>query len=305
MGNKILAMVRDPKRIIYSLGYRGFFKYWSGEKYLKMLYHLKTGEQLDLENPLGVNEKMQWLKLYYRNADYVQMADKYAVRQIIRERVGEKYLIPIYGVFANSNEIDIEKFPNSFVAKTTHDSGGVFVCKDKHAMDVAKELAVLDKRLRINYEWYGREWYYGQFEPKIIVEKYLTDESGWELKDYKIFCFNGEPKLVEVDYNRFVDHKLNVYDLDWNYIDFYMTSRNDSSVEIKRPENLDVMLEIARKLATNTPFMRVDLYSIKDKIYCGELTMCPGSGFVDFQPREWDRKLGDMLVLPEKNKKGM
>ena len=130
----------------------------------------------------------------------------------------------------------------------------------------------------------------------------MADDTGWQLKDYKVFCFNGEPTYIEVDYDRFVGHKLNVYDLNWNFVDFYMTSKNDPNANIKKPAKFETMIEMARKLAKGTPFVRVDFYiNQNDEIFFGEMTYTPGTGHIHFTPDDWDFKLGELLILPEKN----
>ncbi|MBR1547398.1 MAG: glycosyl transferase, partial [Prevotella sp.] len=156
----------------------------------------------------------------------------------------------------------------------------------------------IEKSLKRNFYYWHREQPYRNVPHRIIAEQYLEDESGWQLKDYKIFCFNGTPKFIEVDYDRYVDHKLNVYDLNWQFVDFYMTSRNDKNIKIERPQQLEKMIDLAAKLAKDEVFARVDFYSIGTSLYFGEMTYCPGGGIIDFHPDEYDITLGDMLKLP-------
>lgn len=270
------------------------------ETFIKIEYFFGRKRLLNLKNPKRFNEKLQWLKLNCKKEEYTNLVDKCEVKKIVGKILGEEYIIPTIGVWDKFDDIDFEKFPNQFVLKCTHDSGGLYICKDKSVFDKSKAKKKIEKSLKKKYFYEHREYPYKNVKPRIIAEKYMEDESGSQLKDYKIFCFNGEPKYIEVDYDRYTDHKLNVYDLDWNFVDFYMTSRNDKNVIIPRPKTLDKMLEFARILSKNDIFVRVDFYSINDNVYFGELTYHPGSGMIDFHPDCYDYILGDMLVLPNK-----
>lgn len=266
--------------------------------YLKIEYFLDRKKILHLNPPVRFNEKLQWLKLNVRDPKYTNLVDKYEVKGVVGKIIGEEYIIPTYGVWNSFEEIDFDALPSQFVLKCTHDSGGIYICKDKSKFDKDLARKKIVKSLQKRYFYEHREYPYKDVKPRVIAEKYMEDESGWQLKDYKIFCFNGQPKFVEVDYDRYLKHKLNVYDLDWNYIDFYMTSHNDPHVIIPRPKQLDKMLELAKVLAAGEIFVRVDFYSIGNNIYFGELTFHPGSGMIDFHPDEFDYKLGEMLTLP-------
>lgn len=268
--------------------------------FLKILYKKILGKKLDLKNPKTFNEKIQWLKLYDRKAEYIVMVDKYEVKKWIAERIGEEYTIPTLGVWKRFEDIDFESLPNQFVLKCTHDSGGLIIVKDKSNMNLVEVKNKIQKCLNNNFYWVGREWPYKFVKRKIIAEPYMVDESGIELKDYKIFCFNGVPTYVEVDFNRFVKHKLNTYDFDWNPLNFCDSSKNDYSADIKKPSRLEDMKKIAAKLSKNIRFLRVDFYSIFDDIYIGELTLYPGSGFIQFEPKSVDIELGKLLNMEEK-----
>lgn len=270
------------------------------EWYIKMRYRLYVGKKLRLDAPETFNEKLQWLKLYDRKPIYTTMVDKCEVKKYVAAIIGEEHIIPTIAVYDKVEDIDFDALPDQFVMKCTHDSGGLVICKDKSKLDKEAAVKKLGKRLKKKYYLRTREWSYRDVKPRIIVEKYMEDESGWQLKDYKIFCFNGEPRFIEVDYDRYVGHKLNVYDLDWKFVDFYMTSPNDKNVEIAKPESLNQMLDYARMLAKDIPFVRVDFYSIYSNIYFGEMTFFPGSGMIDFHPKKYDQILGEMLKLPLK-----
>ena len=266
---------------------------------MKWSYYLTFHKKLNLDNPQTYNEKMQWLKLNDRREEYTKMVDKYEAKEYVASIIGDEYIIPTLGVYDSFGDIDFDLLPDQFVLKCTHDSGGITICTDKKTFDYKKAKKLLTRNLKRNPFWYNREYPYKNIKPRIIAEKYMVDESGWQLKDYKVFCFNGEPQFVEVDYDRYVGHKLNVYDLNWNYIDFYMTSPNDASVEIPKPKCLNTMIELARILSRGLINVRVDFYSIGDKLYFGELTLTPGSGHIDFHPKEYDLILGEKLLLPQ------
>ncbi|MBR6264085.1 MAG: glycosyl transferase [Prevotella sp.] len=274
-----------------------FSRLISDKKYLEEIFPALVGYPLNLDDPQSFNEKIQWLKLHDRKEIYSKMVDKAEAKKIVASIIGEEYINPTLCLYDRIEDIDFDQLPNQFVLKCTHDSGGIVICNDKTKLDKTAALKKLNYFFHRKYFWYNREWPYKNVKPRILAERYLVDESGWQLKDYKVFCFNGDPKFIEVDYDRYVNHKLNVYDLHWNYIDFYMTSHNDPNVKIEKPKKLDLMLDLCRKISKDITFLRVDFYSIGDKLYFGELTFHPGSGFIQFHPKEYDWKLGEMLNL--------
>ena len=275
----------------------GLYNSLADEKYLKKMFRLKMGRKLNLENPQTFNEKLQWLKIYDRKSIYTTMVDKYEAKRYIADLIGDEYIIPTLGVWDKFDDIDFDSLPNQFVLKCTHDSGGLVICRDKSKLDLKKAKKKIEKSLKRNFYYVGREWPYKNVKPRIIAEKYLVDESGVELKDYKIFCFNGKAEYVEVDFNRHIEHKLNPYDFEWNPLNFCDSSKNDYSADIKKPIQLEKMREIAETISRDIPFLRVDFYSIYDKVYVGELTFHPGSGFIQFEPRSIDEKYGKLLEL--------
>lgn len=297
MNQKFLKALKDPY-YASSLLLDHMGRFVSDERFIKWSYYLKFHKKLNLDNPQTYNEKMQWLKLNDRREEYTKMVDKYEAKEYVASIIGDEYIIPTLGVYDSFDEINFDELPNQFVLKCTHDSGGISICTDKKTFDYKKAKKLLSRNLRRNPFWYNREFPYKNIKPRIIAEKYMVDESGWQLKDYKVFCFNGEPQFVEVDYDRYVGHKLNVYDLNWNFLDFYMTSPNDSSVMIPKPKCLEKMIQLARVLSRGLINVRVDFYSIGDKLYFGELTLTPGSGCIEFYPEEYDSLLGSKLLLP-------
>lgn len=265
--------------------------------YLRIQYKKVLGAKLNLNNPQTLNEKIQWLKLYDRNPRYHQLIDKYEGKQYVASVVGQDHVFPTLGIYDSFDEIDFDQLPNQFVLKCVHDAASTIICKDKSTFDRQKSKTILELKQKCDYYHYeGKQWGYKGIKPRIICEPYMEDETG-ELKDYKIFCFNGRPEYVEVDFNRWVKHKLNPYDFDWNPLNFCDTSLNDYDANIPRPKNLDQMREFAEKLSKGIPFVRVDFYSIKGHVYVGELTFYPGGGYIQFNPREVDLKYGKMLDL--------
>lgn len=270
--------------------------------FLKIKFKYHIGKKLNLKNPQTFNEKLQWLKLYDRNPLYTKLVDKYEVRKYIAETIGEEYLIPLIGIYNSIEEINWNSLPNKFVLKCTHGSGANIICSDKSKLDIEDAKIKLKKWMQRNWYWYGREWPYKNVKPRIVCEKYMVDESGTELKDYKIFCFNGEPKLIQVDYNRFSGHKRNLYDINWNYLPVSIKYPSYPNIIITKPKKLKEMLELARLLSKDYPHVRVDFYYVNNKIYFGEMTFYHGSGFEKFIPKEFEFKMGNLLKLPFENK---
>lgn len=271
---------------------------WPDILYLKLRYFFKCGCTLKLDNPQTYNEKLQWLKIHDQHDEYTIMVDKYLAKSFVKERIGGEYVIPTLGVWNKFSEIDFSILPNQFVLKTTHDSGGVVIVKDKSSLNMKIAEQVLTKSLHHNYYLANREYPYKRVPPRIIAENYLIDESGVELKDYKVFCFNGVPRAIQVDYDRFVGHKRNMYDTEWNRLPFTLEYPTDWNIEIAKPVNLSKMLDISAKLSKGIPHVRVDLYNVSGHIYFGELTFFHGGGYESFTPECWNKIFGDWIDLP-------
>lgn len=268
--------------------------------FIKYKYYAKTELKLNLKNPQSFNEKLQWLKLYDRNPEYTKMVDKYEVKKYISNIIGKDYIIPTLGIYNYFDEIDFDKLPNQFVLKCTHDSGGIVICKDKNNLDIKQVKKKINKSLKKNYYYSGREWPYKNVKPRIIIEKYMEDKETEDLKDYKFFCFNGVPKLMFIATDRGKhETKFNFYDLNFNKLNIKQHYPNDKRKIIK-PKNFDRMIELSKLLSKNIPHVRVDWYEINGKLYFGELTFYHFSGFEAFEPEEWNYKLGEMLKLPDK-----
>ena len=298
--------LKNPYRLFILPAVKGRFDKMSDEKYLKRLFRAYTGRKLDLEDPKTFNEKLQWLKLNDRNPLYTTLVDKYLVREYVKDRIGEEYLIPLLGVWDRAEDIDFDKLPNEFVLKCNHNSGkGMYICKDKSALsggDIERIRSDLNEGLKQDYYLFSREWPYKDVPRKIIAEKYLSDGSDKDLKDYKFMCFGGKTEMMFIVGNRWKkneDITVDFFDPDFNRLPFSRDHDNSREVFVK-PDNFNRMIELSEKLSQGFPFVRVDLYDLNGKIYFGELTFFPGSGFERFQPDEWDKKIGDMLVLPKK-----
>lgn len=276
------------------------------EIYLKIKYRSMFGEKLDLENPETFNAKMQWLKLYDRKDIYTVMVDKLNAKKYVAEKIGDKYIVPTLGVWNDFDEIDFEKLPNQFVLKCTHDSGGLVICKDKKKFNKEQAKIKIEKCLKNNFYYNGREWPYKNVKPKIIAEQYLEDKEMGDLRDYKFFCFNGKPEFLYVSsgMENHATARLSFYDLQLNEMPFGRSDYKRFNEKIERPGNFDEMISIASQLSQNIPFLRVDLYSVDNQIYFSELTFYPNAGFIKFEPTEWDKKLGAMLSLPVKSYQG-
>ena len=282
---------------------KGIFRFLPDKLFITFDYFITHRKIPNLQHPKTFSEKLQWIKLYGGLEKYSKYVDKYEVRNYISETIGEKHLVPLYGVWDKFEEIDFNKLPQQFVLKATHGSGYVFICKDKSSLDLKSLKKTTTKWLSENFYKSTREIQYNLCKPRIVCEKYLEDERG-ELIDYKIFCFDGKPYLVEVIWDRFTDHKGDVYkDLNWKTLDISYIGVPIPKRTLKRPENLEEMLEISKKLSKNLPFVRVDLYSLGNKIYFGELTFIPASGLERFNPPQIDFLFGKQIDLSKYNNK--
>lgn len=274
--------------------------FWLPDKlYIKLMFKLKMGYKLNLKNPQTYSEKIQWLKLYNRKPEYTTMVDKYAVKEYVAKIIGEEYIIPTIGVWNNPEKIEWEKLPNQFVLKTTHGGGssGVVICKDKTTFD--KKDAIDKLKLSMKQDIYRtlKEWPYKNVPRRIIAERYIVDKNN-ELNDYKVFCFDGEPRMIEVDYNRFKGHLRNLYTMDWERIDAVLKYPSDPEREFAKPEVLDELKELCRKVSVGIPHVRSDFFIVDNKIYFGELTFFHGSGYEKTIPEEFNKTIGDWLILP-------
>lgn len=262
-----------------------------------------------LENPRTFNAKLQWLKLYDRDPQHRMMVDKVEVKPIIAEMIGEDYIIPTLGVYDRFDDIDFDALPSAFVLKPSHGGGGkgVVICRDKSKFDLDSARKIIGSAMRADTYKVGREWPYKGLKRRILVENLLVEQNsaggGYpsDIKDYKIFCFNGKPAFFSVHEGRFSCHKSYFYDFEGKRIDIGKEgSPGDSSHKEEKIRNLDEMRAIAAKISTGIPFVRVDLYNIDGKIFFGEATFFPASGIGRFVRLEQDYRVGDMLELPRR-----
>ena len=269
------------------------------EAYLKLKYRLRMGKKLDLNHPKTFNEKLQWLKLHNRKPVYTTMVDKAAVKDYVAAIIGEEHIIPTLGVWDSFEDIDFDALPDQFVLKCTHDSGGLVICRDKASLDREAARTKIEKSLKTNFYLHGREWPYKNVKPRILAEAYLQEESG-DLRDYKFFCFNGEPKCALVCAGRYSGDgvRMSFYDPQWEPMSFHWRYPPiDTPVE--RPRNLEQMLSFARVLSADIPYVRVDFYEVAGQVYFGELTFFPASGLAKFDS---DEIMGSWIHLPEKER---
>lgn len=298
---KIKFWISNPTELFKSILYRTSVLY-PDKIFLKCFYHLNTGQKLNLDYPRGYNEKLQWMKLYYRKPEMVSLVDKIAVKEIVAERIGKEYVIPTLKTYSSVDEIRLADLPERFVLKTNNGGGnsGVVVCKDVSCFDFPAAKKKLKASLNTPMYPHTREWPYKMIKPAILAEEYKEDASGKELKDYKFFCFDGRVKVLFIGTERSTgDVKFDFYDREFNHLDIVQIHPMSGQM-IQKPKNFDRMIEIAEKLSDGWPHVRVDLYNIDGQILFGEMTFFHHGGFVPFHPEKWDTILGDYIHLPEK-----
>lgn len=295
----IIKGIKNPRKVLCRIITKNWSRFIPSKAYLGIIFWLNLGYKLSLDQPKTYNEKLQWLKLNYSNPICKKLVDKYEVREYISEKIGSEYLIPLLGVWDKFEDINFENLPISFVLKCTHDSGGVVICKDKNKLDINSTRKRIERSLKINYYYKYRESPYKELKPRIIAEKYMIDKSGYELKDYKFFCFNGIPKALFIAtdrQSRTEKIKFDFYDMEFNHLPFTNGYEN-ATKNIEKPSTFEEMKIIASRLSKDFPHVRVDLYSINGMIYFGEMTFYHFSGMVPFNPKEWDYKFGEWLDL--------
>ncbi len=268
---------------------------------IRLRYFKVYGYFPNLKTPRTFDEKIQWYKLYYRNPLMTNLTDKFAVRKYIENKGLATILNELYGVYNSTNEINLSKLPNSFVLKATHGSSMNIICKDKNNLTWGECCRTMNRWLKTNYFYPGREWAYKNIKPRLICEKYLENKEFHELIDYKFYCYNNKPEVLFVCTGRFSAEglKYNTYDMHWNKIYAYK-GKPCSNLIIEKPNNFSAMIDIAEKLCKGFPFVRVDLYSVKDQIIFGELTFYPDGGLVPFTPDNYNLVFGDYFKLPDK-----
>ena len=286
----------EKKKLLKKAKY--LLRFLPDKTYIQLYYFLHFHKPCNFKKPVTFNEKLNWLKIHDRNPVYRDMVDKYEVKKYVANVIGEEYVVPTIGVWDKFNDIDFSKLPNSFVLKCTHDSEGIFICTDKSRLDINAVRKKINSAMQCKFFYIGREWPYKRIKPRIIAEPYLVDHARQELWDYKFFCFHGEPKYMYIATDRVKgETKFDYYDMEFNHLNIIQHYPNNMH-QLPKPETWDKMVELARMLAKGILHVRVDFYEVNGKTYFGELTFYHLSGFIPFQPEEWDKKFGELLKLP-------
>lgn len=271
------------------------------KQYINLYFRLRLKRKLNLKNPEYFNDKLQWMKFNYRFPLQTIVSDKFLVRDYVEKKIGKEYLIPLYGNWFNFDDIHLDTLPEQFVLKCNHDSGGLAICKDKKTFDMKNAKKKINKSLKDNFFYIGREYQYKNIRPRIICEKFISDNGNVPM-DYKIYCFNGKPDVIMVCKDRFRknSHKAQYFyfDQNWNFIPLNKGDGLLVPPNIEKPKNLDKMFSIAKKLSEDFIFARIDLYNIEGKIYFGEITLTPNSGFDSDITEETDLYFGNKLEIP-------
>lgn len=299
MIERLIRALKDPVRIISYLKCKGFFNFLSDKAYIKLEYFIVFRKKLNLDNPQTFNEKLQWLKLYDRNPLYTTLVDKYEVKKYIANEIGEEYVIPTLGIWNSYQEIDFENLPNQFVLKTTHDSGTYIICKDKSNFDYIESESLLKRRLKRWYYKEHREWPYKDVKRQIIGEQLLNTKDNNLPVDYKFFCYNGKADCVMLCLGRGTKNKkFYFFDKGWNLLRYNVAGKAaQTDFTLPKPEKMDEMFELAERLSFGIPFVRIDLYYENDKIYFGEFTFYPDSGYDKNLLIETDKLFGEKINL--------
>lgn len=303
-----IIMIEKVKRFLFSpedrFGYlrvMGAYNHLSDKDFLRKEFKLFLGEELNLDNPKTFNEKIQWLKIYDRKPKYTLMVDKIEAKKYVAGVIGERHIIPTIGVYDSFEQIDFNMLPNQFVLKCNHDSGGLAICRDKKIFDIELAKKKINKALKRKYFMVHREWPYKDVIPKVFAEKYMSDGHKG-LRDYKFFCFNGEPQFIYIS-EGLEDHQtaqISFFDLDGKQLPFKRKDfRPFDCKDIDLPDNFSEMLNLSRTLSKDieAAFVRIDFYSINNETFFSEITFSPCAGMIPFEPKNWDSKLGEMLEI--------
>ena len=301
MGHSVIDIIKKPSLLFLTFGHKGFFNWMDDEKYIKIAYKIRMGKNLNLQQPKTYSEKLQWLKLYDRKPIYTDLVDKYQVKKIVADIIGEKYIVPTLGVWDKAENIDFDILPDQFVLKCTHDSGGLVICKDKKKLDKSAAVRKLNACLKHNFYYAQREWPYKNVKPRIIAEKYMEDNETHELRDYKFFAFNGRVKALFIasDRGSKEETKFDFFDENFDHLPF-TNGHPNADIMPKKPQEFELMKELASKLSEKIPQVRVDFYEVNGQVYFGEMTFFHWSGMTPFEPEEWDYKFGEWIKLPER-----
>lgn len=298
------SLLHNRRHLVFAIYRRLPWLIPNDKLYLRIYYRLSLRKKLNLDNPKEYNEKLQWLKLYNRKPEYVQMVDKLLVKDYVSKIIGKKYVIPTIGMWNSLKEIDWDSLPNQFVLKTNHDGGGngIVVCKNKETLNRKKALRELNHSFNRNVYLIGREWPYKKVKRVVFAEQYMEDEKTKELRDYKFFCFDGEVKALYVATGRSQYEKARFDFFDENFNHLPITQGHPlSDKPIEKPESFEVMKQLASELSVGIPHVRVDFYEVNGHPYFGEFTFFHLGGTGNFQPEQWNRIFGDWITLPDRN----
>ena len=285
--SKILKKIKYAMRII------------PDRAYIQMYYFAHFKKFCNLKNPKTYNEKLNWLKLHDKNPIYTRIVDKFEAKEYVKDIIGDQYIIPTLGVWDNFDDIDFDELPQQFVLKCTDDSEGLVIVKDKDKLDKEMAKNKIESALKQNFFYIGREWPYKNVKPRIIAEKYMEDHIDGELRDYKFFCFDGEPKAMFVASDRASDNvKFDYFDLNFNHLDIKQKYPH-AEQPLRKPVTFEKMIELSKVLSKGFPHVRVDFYEVDGQLYFGELTFYHFSGFMPFEPNKWDKIFGDWIKLPQ------
>lgn len=306
----VKRLFRAGVRYVFNSNYRfllncgrGMYDDMSDEEYIKRKFKAIMKKELDLENPRTFSEKLQWLKLYDRKPEYTMMVDKYLVREYVANTIGEEYLIPLLAVWDDADKIDFSTLPDRFVLKCNHNSGlGMYICRDKSKLNEKRVREGLRRGLQQDYYLTGREWPYRDVPRRITAEVFLEDDECDEIRDYKFFCFDGEPLFCQVISDRSTDERMDFFDMAWERSPLSRARGSGLAYPtadrpIPMPKTFETMKKAAATLSCGLPFLRVDFYEVNGKMYFGELTFFPASGFCPFTPDEWNERLGDRIPI--------
>lgn len=275
-----------------------FLRFIPDKLYLSIGYYSKEKKKMHWRNPVLLNEKLQYLKIYNRNPLYTAMVDKIAVKDIIKDKIGENIIIPTIATYDSANDINFEELPQEFVIKCSHDSHSAMIC-NKSNMDIKTIKKFLKKRLKENLYWLGREWPYKNVKPRILVEKLIRNNDGSPLVDYKFYCYGGKPRYFMYSVGEATHHPINhKFDMNCNSIDHLFKKTPAIPLDsIKLPSNIQDMISIVEKLCVGEQHIRIDLYNVDGKIYFGEITFFSGAGFIHMDSQAFSDELASFIDL--------
>jgi len=273
----------------------------SERELLERNYFKRMHKLPDLDNPSTINEKIAWLKLYNRHPLHTLCSDKYLVREYIKEKIGEEYLIPLIGAYDSPAEIDFDSLPNEFVLKPNHAAELIIICKNKASLNQERAKERMEKWLHTDYHALSREWAYKDIPRKILCEKFMKDEKTDDLRDYKFYCFNGKPLYIQVTSKRFENSSTHVFDLEWERVELHKSLTTDKSTIPEKPSTFDTMERIAKTLSKGFKYIRIDLYEINGRVYFGEMSLYPCAGYGQFASYLHEYLFGKELNLHDPN----